>query len=152
MKKVLIILSIALTGLFGCGDDYHSSIPDVPVNFTCDLLQNPYSSIQVPGQFIKVTRDQNNRPVGYSGLIIGQTVFSEGNDFYAFDAACPVETRQNVSVNVKEDGMGTAVCPVCGTVYNLSGGGYPSEGAGTENLKRYNVSKSPAQTLLRVYN
>jgi hypothetical protein len=46
-----------------------------------------------------------------------------------------------VAVSLTDDGLGTAVCPECGTVYNLSNNGYP-QGKGTEYLKHYKVTVS----------
>lgn len=85
---------------------------------------------------------------GYAGLIIGQSVFSEGNTYVAYDAACPVEASRNVSVEVLEDGLGTAECPKCHTQYNLSSGGFPT-GEGTEYLKHYKVTVSGTSLQVR---
>jgi len=138
--------------VIGCGDSYESSIPSVTFNFSCSLLQSPYFKISGNsgvGRFLKVEKNVNGLPVGYGGLIIGQSVYSDGNTYVAYDAACPVEASRNVSVELIEDGLGTAECPKCHTKYNLSSGGYPS-GEGTEYLKHYKVSVSG--TTLQVHN
>jgi len=132
-----------------CGDSFESSIPSVTFTFSCSLVQSPYYVIKSPGQFLKVEKNVNGLPVGYAGLIIGQSVFSEGNDYIAYDAACPVEVSRSVSVELVEDGLGTAECPVCHTKYDLSSGGFPA-GEGTEYLKPYKVSVSG--TTLQVRN
>ena len=79
---------------------------------------------------------------------VEQSVFSEGNTYVAYDAACPVEASRNVSVEVLEDGLGTAECPKCHTQYNLSSGGFPT-GEGTEYLKHYKVTVSGTSLQVR---
>ncbi|MDR1003767.1 MAG: hypothetical protein LBL97_01980 [Prevotellaceae bacterium] len=130
---------IALMLLGGCTKPYESSIPSVTFNFSCSILQYPYSGITTPGQFLKVTRNNNGLPVGYAGLIIGQSVFSDGQTYTAFDAACPVEAAPDISLDVRNDGIGTAVCPRCGAVYNLSNSGFRDDGKGQEVLRSYPV-------------
>ena len=68
--------------------------------------------------------------------------------YVAYDAACPVEASRNVSVEVREDGLGTAECPKCHTQYNLSSGGFPT-GEGTEYLKHYKVTVSGTSLQVR---
>lgn len=145
------ILLLVMLGLFvtGCGDSFKSSIPSVSFTFSCSLLQYPYYQLSTPGQFLKVTRNVNNLPVGYAGLILGQSIFSDGSTYVAFDAACPVEAQRGVSIELLEDEIGKAQCPKCHTVYNLNSNGAP-DGEGREYLKHYNVTVSG--TTLRVSN
>ena len=131
MRKLCIVIGMLWLCVISCGDSYESSIPSVTFNFSCSLSQSPYYKITTPGQFLKIEKNVNGLPVGYAGLIIGQSVFSEGNTYVAYDAACPVEASRNVSVEVLEDGLGTAECPKCHTQYKLSSGGFPT-GEGTE--------------------
>ena len=86
---------------------------------------------------------------GVCGIELSGRVFSlEGNTYVAYDAACPVEASRNVSVEVREDGLGTAECPKCHTQYNLSSGGFPT-GEGTEYLKHYKVTVSGTSLQVR---
>lgn len=112
------------------------------------MVQTEFVAIQIPGQFVKVTKDNHNIPVGYGGLIIGQSIYPD-NGFLAFDAACPVESNQRVSVNLQNMGLDGAVCPSCGTKYSLSNYGFP-DGEGKEALKRYKVTVSG--NTIKVYN
>ncbi len=118
MRKLCIVIGMLWLCVTSCGDSYQSSIPSVTFNFSCSLSQSPYYKITTPGQFLKIEKNVNGLPVGYAGLIIGQSVFSEGNTYVAYDAACPVEASRNVSVEVLEDGLGTAECPKCHTWWN----------------------------------
>lgn len=150
-KRAAMIAMLWLMSMtMGCSDSFKSSIPSVSFQFSCSLAQSPYYLITTPGQFLKVEKNINGLPVGYAGLIIGQSVFSEGADYTAFDAACPVEVSRSVSVELISDGLGTARCPECNTEYNLSSGGLPKEGEGTERLKPYKVVM--AGTTLQVRN
>ena len=137
MRKFCIIIGMLWLCVTGCGDSYESSIPSISFNFSCSLSQSPYY------------KNVNGLPVGYAGLIIGQSVYSDGNTYVAYDAACPVEANRSVAVELIEDGLGTAECPKCHTKYNLSSGGFPT-GEGTEYLKHYKVSVSG--TTLQVRN
>lgn len=137
MRRLCFTLLLFI-GIVACDDSYKSSIPNVSFYFSCNLLQGDYSKLAIPGQFIKREKNVNGIPVGYAGLIIGQSIYSEGNTYIAYDAACPVEASRNVSVDLQDDGFGTAICPSCETKYSLSSGGAP-EGKGTEYLKRYTV-------------
>ncbi|MDL2212707.1 hypothetical protein LJC72_13305 [Bacteroides sp. OttesenSCG-928-D19] len=145
MKRAFAIL-LLLVGILACEDTYQSSIPDVKVSFSCNMVQSEFTPIQVPGQFVKVTRDNHNIPVGYGGLIIGQSIFPD-NGFCAYDAACPVEASRTVSLEIINNGLGGATCPSCGTKYNLSNFGF-SEVENSEPLKQYKVTNSG--TILRV--
>jgi nitrite reductase/ring-hydroxylating ferredoxin subunit len=129
------------TILTGCGDSFESSIPEVSFSLTYNTAVFP--TITIPGQFVKIEKNVNGIHVGYAGVILGKSIFSQSgdNEYVAFDAACPVEASRSTAIDIVDDGLGTAVCPVCGTIYNLSNGGYP-EGKGTEYLKRYSVTVS----------
>ena len=143
--KTLCILCMVV-GFIACDKSYESSIPSV--QFSLSYSTSTFPIITTPGQFDKVNMNGkstrynhtfNRPPYGYAGILLGKSVFStDNNEYVAFDAACPVEARRDVSVNLELDGLGTAICPTCQTKYNLSNGGFP-EGIGTEYLKRYNV-------------
>lgn len=150
MRKLILFIGILWFWVVSCGDTYESSIPSVSFSFTCNLAQNPYYKLTTPGQFLKVTKNVNGLAVGYGGLIIGQSVFSEGNSYIAFDAACPVEASRSVSLEVEEDGLGTAVCPKCGATFGLSAGGSRNDGLGGEALRRYKVTQTG--NTLQVHN
>ena len=134
MRKLCIVIGMLWLCVTSCGDSYESSIPSVTFNFSCSLSQSPYYKITTPGQFLKIEKNVNGLPVGYT--------------YVAYDAACPGEASRNVSVEVLEDGLGTAECPKCHTQYNLSSGGFPT-GEGTEYLKHYKVTVSGTSLQVR---
>lgn len=161
-----MILGVVLAT--SCKDEYSSNIPDTPVSMTCDLRNN-FVQITSPGQFVTVTKipegyviafpDKPSLAVktqkaqyarlGYGGLIVGNSSF---NGYCAYDAACPVEANRKSILMVRNDGLGTAVCPTCGSEFNLNNGGIPVKGESKEQLKHYRVSLISGGTELNVYN
>ncbi|WP_291528866.1 hypothetical protein [Bacteroides sp. UBA939] len=148
MRKCSIIMGmIGWLCVSGCEDSYESNIPSVSFYFSCDLSQARYYKIKTPGQFLKVDKNINGLPVGYAGLLIGQSVFSAGGEYIAYDAACPVEASRHVSVEVQEDGFGTAQCPKCHATFGLSANGSRNDGKGKESLRIYKVTVVSDNTL-----
>lgn len=136
---LLVCLFLFIT--MGCDNAMESSIPHARFSLTYNVLQHP--KITIPGNFVLVTKNIHGLPVGFGGVILGKSLYSDpnANEYVAYDAACPVEGNKKVTLQIVEDGIGTAVCPQCKTQYNLSGSGYP-EGVGTEYLKQYPVQVS----------
>lgn len=168
MKKSGLLLIVSLIIATSCKDEYTSNIPDSPVSLTCDLKNN-FVQITTPGQFVKVSKIAEgyviaypDRPslavktqkaqyarLGYAGLIVGNSSF---NGYCAYDAACPVEASRKSVLTIINDGLGTAVCPTCGSKFNLNNGGIPIEGESKEQLKRYKVSLVSGGTELSVFD
>jgi hypothetical protein len=135
MKKLILFISLLFCTV-SCGDSFESSIPDVGrFGFEVNLLQAQFQSIQSQGNFVLVLKNEHNVKLGFGGLIIGYSYYS---GYCAFDAACPVEASRDVIVELTNDGLGKAVCPKCGTIYDLNNYGAPN-GVGTEYLKDYRV-------------
>lgn len=143
--SVLLLVGLATPS---CDEAPPTSIPDVYVNFECSLLQSPYSQIRTPNEFIEITKSSKNIPVGYSGILIGQSPF---NGYCAYDMCCPVERTRSVAVHIKIGALGIAKCNKCGEEYNLLNGAYPMKGISKEYLKKYNVSMS-GEDLLFIHN
>lgn len=117
------------------------------------MRQAAYSSLNSPGQFVSIDKNLHGVRMGYGGLILGQSAFPGFNNeavFVAFDRACPVEVSASVSVELKNDGVGKAVCSKCKTEYDLNNGGAP-KGKGTEYLRTYQVTRVN-EYVLRVQN
>ncbi|MEG2514433.1 MAG: hypothetical protein RSA92_03775, partial [Bacteroidaceae bacterium] len=130
MKKIVYLLLFGL--LFSaCKDNFDSSIPNVPVNFSCNLIQAPYSLLSTSGQFLTARKTSNGYIVespgqipfqsskygfffGYGGLAIGNSTF---NGYCAYDLACPVENSSKISVELQKDGLGKVICPKCKSEY-----------------------------------
>lgn len=144
MPKISLYISMLMLSFItsGCNDNFHSSIPDVPFSIRCDMRQAAYSSLNTPGQFVTVDKNNHGYRMGYAGLLIGQSAFTGMNNepiYYALDRACPIEADKDVAVTLQK-GTATAICPKCKTEYDLNNGGVP-HGKGKEFLKRYSITK-----------
>ena len=56
--------------------------------------------------------------------------------------------KADVSLTVKDDGLGTAVCPHCGASFDLSNYGCRNDGKGSEVLRKYNSVIVNGNTLI----
>ena len=85
-----------------------------------------------------------NTYVGFGGvLLIGgiDPFTSETNVPLAYDLACPVECSQTVRVVIDQDNL-EAVCPVCGSHYNvLTAGGAPVAGPALTAKYKYGLRR-----------
>ena len=131
--------------LLSCNSTYRSSIPDFPVYLELDLtyedrgLKSPQASkIYIKGKSALSAYEKT----GFGGVLVYNGIRDGSSEnYYAFDAACPVEVNQKIIVEVDSFGI-YAVCPECGTKYDISYGiGNPIEGIAKERLKRYPVDR-----------
>lgn len=139
---------------------YKSSVPNMPVNFNCSLLQSPYMFITTPGQFLTVKKNGSGYTVnvpgqpaytdgrvgfyfGYGGLIIGYPAIDlgGGSRYVAYDLACPLEAEDLGVAQLNLKGNSQGECPKCGTVYDLNTG-FPNNGEGKKRLRTYAVYES----------
>jgi len=154
-KKLFIILSFLF--FVSCNDNYFSSLPNVPVNFSCSLLQSPYSLITTPNQFFTVKKNgqgfvvasPGQKPfygnkygvyLGNAGIILGNSSF---HGYCAYDLACPWEYKKNNEIVAIElqNTLDTAICHHCKSKYDLNNGGIRMKGVSDEQLKVYrNIS------------
>ncbi len=131
LRLTVIVLLFSLSAV-SCKDEFNSSVPYRHVDFMVNL--GVYNELTIPGNSMV------NPAAGVGGVII---FHSYDEIYYALDAACPCEIADSV-VSVEVDGSGIATCPVCGTTYELwGGGGVLSAGCpDAEPLKGYNATKS----------
>lgn len=144
MKRFLLSLFALL--LLGCNSTFDSSVPDWPVYLELDLTyeDRDLKAIQAYKLYTPTTINQATEKTGFSGVLVYHGI----DGYYAFDAACPVEHQASVRVEV-EDGV-YAVCPRCGSKFNLlEGYGSPVEGSATEGLKRYPVDQVGEKLYIR---
>lgn len=134
-KKGLITVFIGLfilAGMSSCEDDFESSVPYVPVNYSF----NPANVIElnIPGGAFYLPN------LGYGGILVFRNVADNPNPFLAYDAACTYEIAQGDRQVVISDN-GLAKCPKCGSEYILfEGSGSPVKGPAIEPLKQYRTS------------
>ena len=144
MMRFLQFNKYLLTAVFcmvalGCNNSMESSIPSI--RFTLTYNVSIFPTITTPGYFVKVEKNVNGLPVGYAGLLLGKSLLYAtmgDNNYFCYDAACPVEAQRGISLRLIEGELGKAVCPECETVYDLNNYGFPT-GEGKEYLKRYPV-------------
>ena len=140
VKAFLVLIFISI-GINGCKDDYTSSVPYVPVNFTV----NPTNIIElnIPGGSFYIPK------VGYGGIIIFRDMTADGSiQYLAYDATCTFEMLPDIHVDA--DGSGTATCPVCKSQYILFGGdGSAAGGPSAEPLRQYKTYYSGGLIVVR---
>ena len=116
-----------------CKDDFKSSIPYVRVNMNISITNN--NGLTVPANPVYLSG-------GFGGIVVIYTGFS----YYAYDGACPYEIDYNC--RMEADGEVVAVCPCCGTNYQLLEGGYAFNGPSAEPLQQYKVTRSGDRLLI----
>lgn len=150
LPAVAVTLSIALGACDSVDDD---RIPPLPVTIRLSNtgLWNTYG-VTGFGQyryFIRQLREPSNFPfteqtyTGFGGVLLigGMDPFTADTQVpLAYDLACPVERKSDVRVIIDGERF-DAVCPVCGSHYDVvMAGGAPVSGPATEKkygMKRY---------------
>lgn len=142
MKRLLLFILI-LTGV-SCSKITESEIPYAPVYFTLDLR---FQDKDLVGSlhYKTFTAPRNaGESVGFSGIV----VINGYSGYYAYDLCCPHEALQ--STRIEPTNAGTAICPKCETVYDLSNGiGNPMSGPSEYTLRRYNVTNYAQELIIR---
>jgi nitrite reductase/ring-hydroxylating ferredoxin subunit len=120
-------------------------IPDVIVNFNLDLNDPEFVNLNALFGSVTVNANTNNwgkYAGGYDGN--GIIIFANVDDeFSAYDRTCPHDysaTGLSVRVNIDPDNSTKAICPKCGSVYELTSFGTPSGGPSRYPLKNYKTS------------
>lgn len=152
MKRILIILGVALLSA-GCKNTtFRSSVPSYPIHLEINTNVGMYvhfvptsvmtyliadeKGIHLNGVTQPLTVDQ---AYGFAGTV----VYIDG--FYpysAYDLCCPHCLKRDKPCTI--NGM-FAICPVCGEEYDIySGNGVPTHGIGNEPLKRYTTTYNAA--------
>jgi len=140
-KIRLFFIAVALVITLGSCNKKNDVIPDTYVNFTLDLNDPEFVTLNGFGGSVAVGSSTNNwgpSAAGYNGngIIICYGV----DEFYAYDRTCPhdyVVNSLSVKVTIDPGNSTIAVCPKCGTKYGLTVGGTPASGVGRYPLKNY---------------
>jgi nitrite reductase/ring-hydroxylating ferredoxin subunit len=85
--------------------------------------------------------NMNIERAGFGGVLV---VHAVDDRFHAFDLACPHEASRSVLLAADENNL-YAVCPRCGSKYDIAFGTGAPEGVSKYYLKRYTVSESNSQ-------
>lgn len=116
--------------------------PQIPVDFTIDLLDPEFDKLKGYGNTISVFG-------GSRGIIITRI---NQTDFKAYDQHCPYDNDEpKARVSLEKGSTVFASCATCETKYNLFYGS-PEEGPGTYPLTEYKAVYYRNSNRLRVYN
>ena len=159
MKAKIIALAacVAVLALSGCDSVNNREVPAYTVRIDLEsyALWNTYGVSGV-GDYRIFNRDKRlpanfpynaNTYTGYGGVLLMMALNMDSGTYSptAYDAACPVENSPNVTLGI--DGTNfDAVCPKCGSRYNvLTGSGMPISGTALTlkyGLRMYKVRQS----------
>lgn len=142
--------------LFSCNSVDDERIPRMPVNISlADAgTWNTYgvSGFGMSQRFIltQTLREPSGFPysavsaTGYGGVLLinGMDAYTaDTNVPLAYDLSCPVEMKQSVRVEVEGE-LYHAVCPVCGSIYDVTmGGGAPLSGPAATGKHKYGLRR-----------
>ena len=129
MKKLFILLAIAITGL-SCGKS-GDVVPDVSVNFSASITDPRLSALNVPGRAVLING------YGVEGLILYRE--SDGS-YAAYDRCSSYMPQKKCAVNVDPSGF-TATDPCSGSMFSLTDG-TPVKAPATKSLRSYAINVS----------
>jgi nitrite reductase/ring-hydroxylating ferredoxin subunit len=147
-KKVAEILFIAawLFSITSC-KKVENPVPVWRVYLNLDLTFEDKELKAVPSYKTFTLKDANlaqGESVGFGGVLVVHNMFDE---YRAFDLACPYEAKQNVLIEVDNEVL-YAVCPVCGTKYDVGTGNGAPSGPGRHYLRIYNVVRNGSKLIV----
>ena len=122
-------------------------IPNYRVYLNLDLTFEDKDLKAIPSYKEYSVKDINviqGESVGYGGVLVVHNMLGE---YQAFDRACPYEVRSNVLVEVDNEIL-YAVCPVCGTKFDIGTGNGSPNGASKFYLLRRNVTQSGTKLIV----
>ncbi len=148
------VAALALLALSACSKVDDDRIPSMPVaiNLADAGMWNVYgvSGTGIHRRFIKELGEPAgftytaNTYTGFGGVLLigGIDPFDGVTDQpLAYDLSCPVECKRNIRVAIDPANL-EAVCPVCGSRYNvLSGGGTATSGEAYHHSPRYGLRR-----------
>ena len=138
----------------GCQSVDDDRIPNMPVNIVLSDA-GTWNTYGVSGfgssrRFIISLREPSGFPytqtsaTGFGGvlLISGMDPYTATTDVpLAYDLSCPVEMKSDVRVEVEGE-LYNAVCPVCGSKYDVTmGGGAPLSGPAASGERKYGLRR-----------
>lgn len=159
LKKALrryIILTLVAWGFVAlvssCSKGLTSNAPSSnwPVYYEIDLNSSKAKPLLPSGGYIVVTEPElAHSALGFGGLLIIHAPLPDsfGNEYYAYDLACPVEMDPIVKLFVND--KLEAECPSCHSAFAiLYGGGNPTHGKAEKALTTYKVFRSGSRLVI----
>lgn len=144
LSKVLTFCILAtVAACVSCFNEDDDVVPWVEVKVRINTLDAKYIDLQSDNGRVVV------KDCGYggNGIIVYHTF---DNNFNAFDCTCTYEVSDTCAVVLDEGNIAGAVCPVCGSKFELINCGMPTSGKARHSLKSYRVSYS--EPILRIFN
>jgi len=132
MRKLILLISIALTGL-SCGKS-GDVIPNVAVNFQAALTDPRLSALNARGGAVLISG------YGVAGLIL----YREADGSYACYDRCSSYMPQNLCAVTLDSGGFTVTDPCSGSKFSLIDGG-PVKAPATKSLRAYNITVSNSE-------
>ena len=154
--RITLFLFTALLSvlIFSCKKSKNDVIPNVHVNFTINLADPEFISLNSIGETVAVNKFTNNFGYLAAGFAENGILIHSGIDeFFAYDRTCPhdyVLNGSTIKIEIDKSSSMFAVCPKCKTKYGLPVNGTPVEGTGRYPLKNYRTSYDGRR--LRVWN
>ncbi|MDR1524569.1 MAG: (2Fe-2S)-binding protein [Tannerella sp.] len=148
MKRILLICCLLISYL-SCTDEYKNPIPLLPVYLYLDLTFED-KELKAIGSYKEYTDKNINHELGercgFGGVLVVHTMLDE---FKAFDRTCPFEVQPNITVEVDREVL-YAVCPKCGSKYDLGfGTGGLNKGVSKHGLRPYNTTLSGNKLIVK---
>lgn len=153
---IATLISLVLLIMPGCDTVDDERIPNLAVSINIDdaALWNTYgvAGFGMSRRFIlsQGTRLPSGFPyntqsaTGFGGVLLinGMDPFTNATDvLLAYDLACPVECKSDVRVEIEGD-IYEAVCPVCGSRYDVTmQGGAPTAGPAATGKHKYGLRR-----------
>ncbi len=156
LSLLIVVLMSVETGvsLSGCQTVDDERIPNLPVSI--DLSNaGTWNTYGVSGfgssrRFIISLKQPTGFPysttsaTGFGGVLLidGMDPYTTSTDVpLAYDLACPVEMKSTVRVEVESE-LYHAVCPECGSTYDVTmGGGSPLSGPAAAGERKYGLRR-----------
>ena len=144
LSKVFTFCILATAAAFvSCFNNDDDVVPWTEVKVKINTLDAKYIDLQnINGRVIV-----KNEGYGGNGIIVYR---ASESGFNAFDCTCTYEVSDTCAVILDEGNIVGAVCPVCGSKYELVNCGMPTSGKARHSLKSYRVSYNEPD--LRIFN
>jgi Rieske Fe-S protein len=147
MRRTVKIFLVALSGVIllftACSkndaDDTSTAVPNVTVSLSVNA--NSYNTLATVGGVAYISN------AGYRGIMLYR---ASKTSILAFDRTCTYDISDANGI-VYALTNGTATCPDCGSVYNLSDGSV-NTGPTTIGLKQYTAAFNPNTGALIIIN
>ena len=136
MRRIPIIFCL-LIFVFSCKIE-ENPIPLVSVYLNLDLTYEDKELKTIPSYKEYTIKNINiglGERAGFGGVLVVRNMLGE---YKAFDRSCPHEASSNITVVVDDDVL-YAVCPKCGTKYDIGLANGMPVGTSKHSLRRYNV-------------